>query len=300
MSFLSRLAFVLKEGFLQLVRAKGLSTAVIVIVAATLVQLSIFLGITRVLDNVLGSAREKFELAIFLSPGADVSDRNRVLYLLNADPLVASVKVVTKEEAIQEFRKDPEIDRMMQALGENPLTDSISAALKQDAPGKLEDLVDKLKKTPKVEEVNYGKGEWETVSKITQTVRWVGLILGVLIFLAALFIVSNTFALALWAKREYLTQLSRMGAPTWMRWGPFILEGILQGLLGSALVVGLLEIARYAFTASLQPYGGFQALLQLPGGQGPGLYTTLMLLGVILGVLGAFLALQKKWVKDLQ
>jgi cell division transport system permease protein len=300
MSFLSRLAFVLREGFLQLIRAKGLSTAVIVIVAATLVQLSIFLGITRILDNVLGSAREKFELAIFLSSDADVSDRNRVLYVLNADPLVASVKVVTKEEAIQEFRKDPEIDRMVQALGENPLTDSISAAIKPEAAGKLEDLVEKLKRTPKVEEVNYGKGEWETVSGITQTVRWVGLFLGGFIFLAALFIVANTFALSLWAKREYLTQLSRMGAPAWMRWGPFILEGVLQGLLGSALVVGLLEIARYALTASLQPYGGFQALLQLPEGKGPGVYTTLMLLGVILGALGAFLALQKKWVKDLQ
>lgn len=300
MSLVSRLVFVLREGFLHLVRVKGLSTAVIVIVAATLVQLSIFLAISRVLDTVLGSAREKFEMAVFLAPDADVADRNRVLYLLNGDPWVASVKVVTKEEAIQEFRKDREIDRMVQALGENPLTDSISVILKQDATGRLEDLVDRLKKDPKVEEVNYGKGEWATVSKISQIVRWVSFFLGGFIFLAALFIVSNTFALALWAKREYLSQLSRMGAPTWMRWGPFLWEGVLQGLLGSALVVGLLEITRYALTAALEKYEGFQTLLQLPGGNWGNLYMTLILLGVILGALGAFLALQKKWVKDLQ
>jgi cell division transport system permease protein len=300
LNFFSRFGFVLKEGFLQLARAKGLSVAVIVIVAATLVQLSLFLGISKVLDSALGSAREKFEMVLFLSPGADTPDRKRIESLLTADSRVASVKVVTKEEALQDFRKDPEIDRMVQALGENPLTDSFSVILKKDAAENLDDLVDKLKQDPRVEEIVYGKGAWETVSNLSRMIRWGGFFLGGFIFLTALFIVSSTLTLALWARREDLILLSRMGAPTWMKWGPYLWEGILQGFLGASLVILFLEACRRGLPSLLQPYVGVETLLQMPANEWRSLYLTLVLLGVLLGALGAFLALQKKWVKEIQ
>ncbi len=281
-------------------RTSGLSTAVIVIVAATLLQLSLFLGISRVLDRALGSAREKFEMALFFTPSADASDRKRILGILSADPRVASVKVVPKEEAIQEFRKDPEIDRMLQALGENPLTDSFTVILRNDATENLNELVDQLKKDPKIEEVSYGKNEWETVSNLTHVARWVGLVLGGFVFLTALFIVSNTLSIALWARREDMVLLSRMGAPTWMRWGPYLWEGITQGFLGSLVVVAFLEAVRHGAGVALQKFGGFDLLLTLPSSEWWSLYLTLVFLGMILGALGAFLALQKKWVKELQ
>jgi cell division transport system permease protein len=299
MNFLARLIYVLKEGVLQLFRARGLSVAVIVIVAATLIQLFFFISISKVLDYALGSAREKFEMAVFLSPSADASDRRRLQESLTIDPRVASVKIVTKEEALQEFRKDPGIDRMLQALGENPLTDSLSVILRKDATEKLEDLVEKLKKDPKVEEVSYGKSEWETVSNLTRVVRWVGLFLGGFIFLTALFIVSSTLTIALWARREDFILLSRMGAPTWMRWGPYLWEGFLQGFVGAGLVVLFLEAVRYGAGAALKNYGIGEILPKLPATEWFSLYLTLILLGITLGTLGAFLALQKKWVKEL-
>jgi cell division transport system permease protein len=300
MNGFSRLIFVLKEGFRQLIRSKGLSVAVIVVVAGTLFQLSVFLGISKVMESALRSASEKFEMVLFLSPDAQLSDRQRLESLLAADPRVASVKVVTKEEAVQEFRKDPDIDQMLQALGENPLTDSFSVILKKDAGGNLDDLVEKLKKDPQIEEVNYGKGEWETVSSLTRTFRWVGFSLGGLIFFTSLFIVSNTLAIALWARREDLILVSRMGAPAWMRWGPYLFEGLCQGFLGSIPVVLILEAARHGLSPLLQKVGGFEALFEMPDGEWWSLYLTLVLLGLILGSLGALLALQKKWVKELQ
>ena len=300
MNRLSQFIFVLKEGFLQLVRSKGLSAAVVVIVAGTLLQLSVFLGISKVLESALRSASEKFEMVLFLSPDAQLADRERLQALLTADPRVASVKVVTKEEALQDFRKDPEIDRMLQALGENPLTDSLSVILKKDAGGNLDDLVDKLKKDPGIEEVDYGKGEWETVSNLTKTFRWVGLSLGGLIFLTSLFIVSNTLTLALWARREDLLLATRMGAPAWMRWGPYFFEGLLQGLLGSTLVVLFLEALRRGLFPLLGRIGGAEAFLQMPSEEWWSLYLNLVFLGLTLGSLGALLALQKKWVKELR
>jgi cell division transport system permease protein len=298
--FLSRLGFVLKEGFAQLFRTRGPSTAIVVIVTSTLLQLSLFLAITKGLDRALASAKRKFELTLFMEPSANASDRKRVQDLLVSDPRVAEVKVITKEEALQEFRSDPEIDRMVQALGENPLTDSLSAVLRTEAAGGLEDLVGRLKGEPGVDEVAYGKDEWETVSRLSRLTRWVGWGLGAFIFMTALFIVSNTLTIALWARREDYLIMARMGAPTWMKWGPYLWEGALQGLLGGILTVLVLETARRAAQAVLHRFGGLDALLGLTGGEGGGLYGTLLLLGVGLGVLGAFLALRQKWVKEMQ
>ncbi len=298
MNTFTRLAFVVREGITRLIRARGLSTAVIVTVAATLLQLSVFLVISKILDNALASVREKFEMAVFLSPTAGDSDRKRIADLLSSDPRVASVKVVTKEEALQDFRKDPEIDRMVRALGENPLPDSLSVVLREQATERLDDLVEKLRKNPQVEQVDYGKSEWETVSSLSRMVKWIGLFLGGFVFLTALFIVSNALTLSLWARREDFILLTRMGAPGWLRWGPNLLEGTLQGLLGSALATLVLEALRHGLQWFLASEGS-AGLFKMPDVDWAGLYLTLAILGTALGAAGALWALQKKWVKEI-
>jgi len=298
-NFISRLGYVIKEGFLQVIRAGGLSVAVVVIVAATLLQLSLFLGVSRVLDHAFSSANQKFEMAVFLSAATTQADTARIQDLLSHDARVASFQLVTKEAALQEFRKDPSIDQMVRALGENPLTDSFTVVLKNEATGQADSLAADLKKESRVEEVSYGKGEWETVSNLARVIRWAGLLMASLVFLTALFIVANTLTLALWARREDMLSMVRLGAPVWMRWGPYLCEGIFQGLMGSVIVMVFLEATRRAAGAALQKYSGFDLLATLPAQDWFSLYLHLMVIGMVIGMLGAFWALQKKWVKEL-
>ncbi len=299
MNWISRLGYVFKEGFLQVIRAGGLSVAVIVIVAATLLQLSLFLGVSRVLDHAFTSAHQKFEMAVFLSASAGRSDIDRLQAFLSQDPRVESVLLVTKEQALQEFRKDPAIDQMVKALGENPLTDSFTVVLKDGAANQADLLAGALKKQSGVEDVSYGKGQWEAVSHLAQVIRWSGLIMASLVFLTALFIVANTLTLALWGRRDDMVSMVRLGAPGWMRWGPYLCEGIFQGLIGSVLVTVFLEAVRRFAGQALQKYGGFDILATLPFQEWLGLYLHLVVIGVVLGFLGAFWALQKKWVREI-
>jgi len=294
-----KLVFVLKEGLGQMVRFPGLSVAVVVIVAAALVQLSLFLGLSKVLDNALLSARQKFEMAVFLTPAAGQGDIQRLQDRLSADARIASVRVVGKEEALKDFRKDPDVDRMVQALGENPLTDSLSVVLKKDVSEKIDDLASDLKKDTAVEEVDYGKGEWEAVSNLSRLVRWVGWFLGGFVFLTALFIVSNALTLALWARREEWVLLSRLGAPAWMRWAPYLWEGLLKGLLGAGAGILVLVILKNTLGWFLPKSGGMEMFLNLPGIDWSSLYVTLIVLGALLGFAGALWAVQKKWVREL-
>jgi cell division transport system permease protein len=137
------------------------------------------------------------------------------------------------------------------------------------------------------------------MSRITRLARGAGLALGGFVFLAALFIVSNTLTIALWARREDYLILSRMGAPTWMKWGPYLWEGILQGFLGGVVAVAFLEAARRGAGMALKSFGGLDVVLDLPGGEWGSLYLILVGLGMALGFLGAFFALRKKWVREL-
>jgi cell division transport system permease protein len=299
MNFIFRLGYVIKEGILQVIRAKGLSVAVVVIVAATLLQLSLFLGVSRVLDHLFASNNQKFEMAVFLSASTTQADTARIQDFLSHDPRVDSAQLVSKEAALAEFRKDSTIDEMVKALGENPLTDSFTVVLKNDAIDQADSLAADLKKDSSVDDVSYGKGEWETLSNLIRVIRWAGLMMAGLVFLTALFIVANTLTLALWARREDMLSMSRLGAPGWMRWGPYLCEGIFQGFLGSVIVTLVLEVIRRAAGEALQKYGGFDILNALPAEEWISLYLHLMAMGIVIGALGAFWALQKKWVKEI-
>ncbi len=295
-----KLVYVLKEGLSQMVRFPGLSMAVVVIVAAALVQLSLFVGISKILDNALVSARQKFEMAVFLNSGAGPADLQRIQSRLSTDPRVASIRVVNKDDALKDFRKDPDVDRMVQALGENPLTDTISVVLKKDVSEKIDDLAEALKKDPAVEEVDYGKGEWETVSNLSRLARWVGWFLGGFVFLTALFIVSNALTLALWVRREEWVLLSRLGAPSWMRWGPYLWEGLVKGLLGAGVGILVLELLKNVLAWFLPKTGGLEIFLNLPGMDWSGLFLTLILLGALLGFAGSLWAVRKEWTGEMK
>ncbi|HXL72613.1 MAG TPA: permease-like cell division protein FtsX, partial [bacterium] len=257
MNFISRLGYVIKEGILQVIRAKGLSVAVVVIVAATLLQLSLFLGVSRVLDHLFASTNQKFEMAVFLSTSTTQADTARIQDFLSHDPRVDSAQLVSKEAALADFRKDAAIDQMVKVLGENPLTDSFTVVLKNEAVDQADALAAELKKDSSVDDVSYGKGEWETLSNLIRVIRWAGLLMAGLVFLTALFIVANTLTLALWARREDMLSMARLGAPGWMRWGPYLCEGVFQGFLGSVMVTLVLEVIRRAAGEALQKYGGF-------------------------------------------
>jgi cell division transport system permease protein len=172
MKFISSLGYVIKEGFMQVIRAKGLSVAVVIIVAATLLQLSLFLGVSRVLDHLFASANQKFEMAVFLSANTTQTDTARIQDFLSHDPRVDSARLVSKEDALADFRKDPTIDQMVKALGENPLTDSFTVVLKNEAVDQADSLAADLKKDSSVDDVSYGKGEWETLSNLIHVIRW--------------------------------------------------------------------------------------------------------------------------------
>ncbi len=291
-----RLSFVLTEGWRRLYRERVRAWTVAGIVGAVLLQVALVLMAARGLDRAFQAVQGRFELTVYLNPDADPSSRDRVRQILETDPRVASVKVVTKEEALEEYRRDPDVERMVRALGENPLSDSISASLKPGVAESLDDLLVGLKADPSVEEVDSGSGEWQAVSRLGRSARLLGGLWCVLMLLAAGWTVSSTLRLVSRAHKEEFLLLERLGAPPWALTGPFLWEGVLQGFLGAmAAILGVILLA-LVFTAAAGPNGLLQSFMNPPWRDWLG--AILAACGGLLGGYGAWAAGRRTLRRD--
>jgi cell division transport system permease protein len=288
MTFFPKARFVVTEGWRRLRRESDRTWAVSGIIGAALLQVALVLLALRGFDRALEAVQGRFEMTVFLASSAQSADRDRVRKLLETDERIASVQVVTKEEALAEFRHDPDVDRMVRALGENPLTDSLSASLKSGVGEDLGDLVARLKADGSVEDVDSGSGEWQTVSRLAQSARVLGMLWGLFVLLAAAWTVSGTLALVTRAHREEFLLLERLGASPWARVGPFLWEGVLQGLLGAVMAALSVALLGAVFTVLTGQNGMLQTFFALPLDEALRLAVVLALLGAILGGMGAW------------
>jgi cell division transport system permease protein len=168
-------------------------------------------------------------------------ERNAVGQMLQNDWPGASVEFVPKEQAIRQMAKTaPE---MVKGVVSNPLPDAFKVK-----PKRGEDVVaiaESLDPLPAgVEKVNYGK---KTANRILQVARIFEVlsVLAILILLAsATILIGNTIRLSIFARRREIEVMKLVGASNWFVRGPFVVEGVLTGVIGAAASVVLLFLGK--------------------------------------------------------
>ena len=156
---------------------------------------------------------------------------------------VESVDFISKDEAARIFRQEFGED-ITQVLDFNPLPPSLKIRLKPDfrTAAAASAISDRVAAIEGIESVRYRKGLLELIDARTRAVHNLSLVLGVLISLSAVFLVSNTIRLAIYAKRRLIRTMELVGATKAFIRSPFLLEGMLQGLLGGLVASGILYI----------------------------------------------------------
>jgi len=153
------------------------------------------------------------------------------------------VEFISKDEAARIFRQEFGED-ITQVLDFNPLPPSLKIRLKPDfrTAAAASTISDRVAAVEGIESVRYRKGLLELIDARTRAVHNLSLVLGVLISLSAVFLVSNTIRLAIYAKRRLIRTMELVGATKAFIRSPFLLEGMLQGLLGGLVASGILYI----------------------------------------------------------
>jgi cell division transport system permease protein len=168
---------------------------------------------------------------------------NRLSESISRLPEVSAVKHVSREDALGRFRRDLGGQAgILDGLSGNPLPASLEVTLREGGggPAAVRAVAARVRGIRGVEDVQYGE-EWiAQYGAFMNFLRILGTLLGGFLLAGSALVVSNTIRLAVYARREELEILSLVGASKPFVRIPFLIEGILQGILGGALAIAIL------------------------------------------------------------
>ncbi len=287
------------EGIVALWRNRVMSLASISSVTAVLLVLGLFLVITLNMNSIILSVEADVEIKAFLEEGlapAQVSGiRNRIENING----VKSVAFESKEEALQKYKErlGNNADLLEGLEGQdNPFPSSYIVRL--DDPNTVDMVAQEIGTYDGVEDVEYGKDIVDKLLKATNFIRVAGTGLICIFALISIFIISNTIKLTVAARRKEISIMKYVGATDGFIRLPFIIEGMMLGVLGSAFASGILLIAyNYFIRFANNNFGGIYVLMsgRLAPFEDTMMLTSLLLLaaGIVVGVIGSRISLRK-------
>ena len=182
------------------------------------------------------------------------AQRQAIEDALNEVEGAPNARYISKAQAWTEFTAwYPESSQLLDGLGPESLPASFSLKLPADARSEaaLAALKPRLASLPGIEEVEYGARWRQGFRRFLQGIRLVGLVGGGLLGLGMLLIMANTTRLALYAHLQDIEIMQLVGATDRFIGGPFVLTGIIQGLLSGLIGLGVLALLHHTLLGSL-------------------------------------------------
>lgn len=293
---LRMLSDVVKRGATSLSRNRGMSLASIGSVSATLLILGIILLMILNINGIATSTQEQFDqVQVYLSKDLTTEGITEVSNQIKAIENVKNAEFLSREDALKDMQESWGSEGyLLEGLEtENPLPHSFIVTM--DNIDNSNEVVEKLSEIEGITETNYYKDVVERLMRIASFIRIAGLVvIGVLIFIS-IFIISNTIKITVAARRKEIGIMKYVGATNGFIRGPFIVEGIVLGLIGSLIAVAIVYAGyRYAFTFITEKlYHIMSAYMILPSKVLPDLIIIFVTIGVGIGMLGSVISLRR-------
>jgi cell division transport system permease protein len=242
------LSYTLRESLSGFTRTRLSAFVSIVTICISLLFLGLFAVASVHASRFIDLLRSKVELEAFLEEPLSAEELSAVRKRTGVIEGIEAVTYISKDEAARIFRQEFG-ENIFDILEFNPLPASLKISLKDgyktsDQAAAVTRLLEQI---PGIESVKYRKELLELIDTRAQSVNNLTLGIGVLISLSAIFLVSNTIRLAIYAKRGIIRTMELVGATKAFIRVPFLLEGMIQGLIGgilaAVLLYGLLEYA---------------------------------------------------------
>jgi cell division transport system permease protein len=283
------LSYIIKEGFAGIKRAK---------LAATTSILSLFIAIlllgilSRVAYNVYVQAmsfKELVEVEVFLFD-VDENTRAQIQQSLEENPLALEVTYISKDSASAIMREEfgPGVEELV-ALNFLPASFKVKVDTEAGV-NEISNFVSTLLNQRGVDEVKYNEGLLRVMESNLNLFTMMGAGLGILILLAAVILVYNTIRLTIYAKRELIRAMKLVGATNKFIRSPFIVEGVLQGIVAGVLSVGCIFLI---FELVLPLYLPEMGILGWPYGEWYFLAGAMFGLSLLMGWWGSRLAARR-------
>lgn len=284
--------YFLREAVTSLRRNGLMSIASVSTVALSLLILGIFLVMVLNLNHIASTLETQVQITVYMEDGLSDRDMREIGTRITKMTGVTEVMFVDKEEAMAKFKERlGEQKGLLTALGEtNPLPNSFE--VKVDKPEQVKPVSQAISQLKGVENAKYGQEVIEQLFTLTKMIRIFGLLLIVFLGLAALFIISNTIRITVFARRKEIGIMKYVGATDWFIRFPFMIEGMILGFGGALCAVLILSQTYSALTDKVYESLAFLPLIP----KNPFLTNISMILlivGTAIGALGSTISLKR-------
>jgi cell division transport system permease protein len=290
--------YIARETANNLRRNVTLTIAAIMTVAVSLALFGSTLLIRQGVDNVSARWQDGIEVIAFLSADATDEQREAIEAVIDGNPEVGVWRYVDREESHAEAMRLFERHQAMRTkLEASPdlVPDSYRLTPESSEVNLMTSLGEQLKAEPGVLEVTDVTDSIKTVTGVSEFAQRAMLIVGVGLLVAALLLILNAIRMAMFARRREIEVMKLVGATNWFIRIPFMLEGIVQGVVGAGLALGaVFALDRFMKNAAENP--DYQAILQGFVASSGELVTTavvVMALGIVIGAAGSGWALSR-------
>ena len=280
---MSKLLFLFHEGIRNLWRHKLTSFTAIGSVFFALLIIGVFIVVQQNSHQLIDYVRSKYKIEVFFHDHVSNEDAQLAIDQIKKLEGVQSIVLVTKEDALKIYQ-DQFDENLIDILGYNPLPSS--AVINLDKRGNneidVEPLITSLEKISNVEEVVYEGTLIRRVEYFYNTSVKIITYIAIGLLVITIILISNTVKLSVYAKQDLINNLKSIGATKMFIRTPFIIEGILDGLIGAILAIIVLFVVVQSGNSYFSDFISFKMIFNIVG------MMWLLVIALIIGLIGSY------------
>lgn len=291
---------IIKSGLKSFWRNGWLSAATISVMVLTLLVISTLLMLNVIASAVLLNLQEKIDISVYFKLEADEEDIFVVKSQLEKLAEVERVEYVSRDDALKRFRErhkdNPYLIQSLQELGENPLEASLNIKAQEASQYEsISTFLEGIYYSNIIDKVDYrqNKEVIDKLSSLIANVKLGGLILSGIMILIVLLVTFSAIRLAIYSSRGEIKIMRLVGANNWFIRGPFIVEGILYGIISSLLTIGVLYPVFYFISPKISGFLPIEDFFVYFQANVWAFLVLLLVIGVGLGAVSSFIAVRK-------
>lgn len=294
---------IMRYGFINFWRNGFVTLASVLVMTVTLFIIGSLIFLGAILDSSLNQIKNKVDINVYFVTTAKEENILSLKSSLEQLPEVLSVDYVSKEQAVEDFKKRHENDQLilqaLQELSENPLGahfnirakdtsqyESIATFLENYQTSSNNEIVDK---------VNFFQNEVaiNKLSKIISSVDKLSFATVLVFMFISILIIFNTIRLAIYTSREEISVMKLVGAGNAYVRGPFVVEGIMYGIVSALLsLIIFYPVTIWAAPLTESFFGGANVFDYYVNNFAQ-IFVVLVLTGIVLGGISSYLAVKK-------
>lgn len=238
---ISTFFYTIKQGVINIFRNKWFSLASIATIGACLFLFGLFYAILINVQSIVKTAQEGVSVTVLFDEGISQERMEEIGVLIDQRPEVSKKNFISADEAWESF-KEEYLGEYADGFTENPLEDSASYEIYLNDVSMQSALVTYLEGVEGIRTVNRSEITAVTLSGVNALIAYVSVGIIAILFAVSIFLISNTVTIGISVRKEEITIMKYIGATDFFVRSPFVIEGILIGLIGAMIPMGIIFV----------------------------------------------------------